>query len=185
MASKSTKIRASFYRIAFGAGLLFGGATNAFGKLNVNTTTGSTDGIFHETPEWSAGVQIGRKSITGISIQKIGFNEGALNLGIGSAFGFSLQADYLLFFDSNLDQVSLNESQGYLQQRGKALFYGGAGGILGDGIALHVPIGVQYTMIMDPVSFFGEIGMTLGPVFGDRKDDQINLAWSAGIRVLL
>ncbi len=185
MANQSTKIRTALHGLIFALAITIG--QPALARSSHTNSLGSTDGLLNETPQWGAGVQVADNSVTGISVQKMGVNKGSMNLALGWAFrATSLQGNLVRYFDSGLKFKKMKQKIGYQQYRGDFLFYGGGGAILGNGIALHAPFGAQYTMIADPISFFGDFGITLGPIFGEEnRENQIHLAWSAGIRGLL
>jgi len=185
MASKTSAIRTSLYRLILLA-LSAACTTSALAQYTMhNPIKGDTNGIINVEPEFSLGIQVGTASVTGLSAQYMGFKGGALSFGMGMAFGaFTAQSDYLVFFNTSFQRRDLSKRLKFNQDRGQMLLYTGGGLVIGDGLALHAPLGVQYTMVADPISYFAEIGATLGPILGNQKE-RLHLAAALGIRVLL
>lgn len=181
VANLSTKIRTTLFGLVL---LSFAGQAGAKSIKDKNRK-GTGEGLLNEDPEWAAGVEFGAYRVTGIGVQRMGFGSGALNLAAGFVFGeMALQGNYLLFLNTDFKFIRMSPKKRFGQHRGKTLLYGGPGGILGDGMSIHLPVGMQYMMLKDPILFFGEIGATLGP-FGGDAENGTNITWALGIKVLL
>lgn len=174
------------------AAFLAGGEAAAEGKRTVTsgagtfqTVHGSTEGLVSANPEWGAGVQIGNYGGTGLCLQKLGFNGGALNLSLGLDGGsIAVSADYLVLFTEAWRPQRLGRGQGYAAVRGQLTPYIGGGVEVERGIGLRVPAGLQYTMVRDPFNFFGGLAIGLGRLF--TNDGLGPLVWfNGGVRLLL
>ena len=182
MADLSAKVRTTLFGLILG---LF--ASQAQAKyLSVDVNRKGTDaGLLNQDPAWAAGVEFGAYRVTGVGVQRMGFGSGALNMAAGFVFGeMALQANYLLFLTTDFKFARMDANKKFKQHRGEVLIYGGPGGILGDGMAIHLPLGLHYLMRKDPISYFGELGTTIGP-FGGDAENEVNITWALGVRVLL
>lgn len=151
----------------------------------VDTTHGSTKGLVDKAPDWSAGVQLGTRGGSGASAQVVGFKDGALVFGLGVGGGaVSVYGDYLLFLDGSFHVTAIPEG-GYNKIRGEVMPYFGFGMNLSNGVALRLPLGVQYVMLQDPVAFFGGVTLVYGEI--DRENDELDFRAQAlaGVRLLL
>ncbi len=151
----------------------------------IETTHGSTKGLVDKAPDWSAGVQLGTAGGSGASAQVVGFKDGALVFGLGVGGGaVSIYGDYLLFLDGSFHVTAVPEG-GYNQIRGEVMPYFGFGINLANGVALRLPLGIQYVMLRDPLAFFGGVTLVYGEI--DRENDKLDFRAQAlaGVRLLL
>ncbi len=157
----------------------------AAAAANLKNPSGTTEGMVVSSPEWSVGAQVGNGAATGLVAQKAGFYNGALNVGLGLDDGsLSLHADYILIMTEDFRLLSLSKPGAYNSFRGKLNPYFGGGLQVGDGAALRAPVGLQYTMLRDPINYFGGLALMVGPFFSD-DDAGLQLWFNLGIRVLL
>lgn len=173
--------------------LIFGLVTLAFSQtglakptLGYNQATGTSNGFITEDPEWSLGLRVGANTITGVTAQRIGFESGAINMGAGLGFGeVSLFADYIWFLNQKVKIQPVVDGTGFTSVRGLLLPYFGAGIQVGNGIYLRIPIGLQYTLLKDPVSLFGGAETAIGPFLEDDKKSRVRIGIVIGIRLLV
>jgi hypothetical protein len=146
---------------------------------------GTTKGLLLKHPEWSAGVQAGNYGATGLTVQKAGFGDGALNLGLGLAHGSAtLSTDYVVLLTDRFKRKTLTSQAGYNGFRGELNPFVGGGLQIGRGLSVRIPFGLQYTMLKDPFNFFGGAALLYGRFFTD--DDLGFEAWfMIGARALL
>ncbi len=147
---------------------------------------GSTSGMASDSPSLSAGIQFGNYGATGVTAQKVGVVGGAVNLGLGLAYGsISLAGDYVWVLGQDFKTKRLGRD-GYNAFRGEVNPYLGAGAQfgLGSGLTLRFPAGFQYTMLKDPFNFFGGLALMYGRFLADA-DLGIQLWFMVGARVLL
>jgi len=147
---------------------------------------GSTAGLLTPAPVWSLGAQVGNYGGTGLSAQRLGIpGGGAANLCVGTSAGaIGVSGDYILFASDQFHLLQLKANSDYSVMRGQLLLYLGGGFGLQHGAWVRVPIGVQYTMLRDPFTFYGGFALALGPFLSDYKLGPE--AWlSIGIRLLL
>jgi len=154
-------------------------------QIDTRSIHGTTAGLIEQNPEWSLGVQLGNYGATGIVAQKVGFLDGALNLGLGLNFDdMALQADYLVFLTEDWDRLHLPKTAGYNAFRGHLNPYFGGGVGVGRGFALRLPFGLQYTMVKDPFNFYGGLVLVVGRFFTDERVGP-QLWFNLGARILL
>lgn len=161
------------------------GAPAAHAAAELKNPHGSTEGLVRENPEWSAGAQLGNYGSTGVVFQKVGFYDGALNLGLGLAFGgISAHADYVILMSEHFERVHSPANPGYNALRGQLRPYVGGGVQVGNGLAFRIPFGLQYTMTKDPFDFYGGLVPVIGR-FLTKSDFGAQLWFEIGARVLL
>lgn len=152
------------------------------------TVHGHTRGVSTDSPEWSAGIQLGTHFSSGIVAQKVGVLDGALNLGVGLGKGsLAVSAEYLWLLTDDFDPRSVADHAGYNSFRGQVTPYVGLGATVGPGVTLRAPVGVQYTMLRDPFNFYGGAAVSVGRLADEDDDRDIGLGVSLflGARLLL
>ena len=155
------------------------------GSGGLDTPHGSTAGLVSDDPAWGLGLQIGNYGASSLVAQRVGFYGGALNLGLGLAYNSAyLSGDYLVFLTEGFRYLSLQEVPGYNWFRGQLNPYFGGGLQVGRGVSLRLPIGLQYTMLRDPFTFYGGLTLMLGRIFSDQPFGA-QLWFNLGARVLL
>lgn len=182
MAKQFSNVRKTLYGIA---AVFAGVLTASVEAQDLGTPLGTTEGIVNPSPIWSMGLQIGSQETTGLSAQLMGFAGGAANFGLGVWSGdLGIHGDYLWFLGEGFAVHSVPEKSGYRFARGQLLPYVGAGMQILDGIYFRSPMGVQYTLIKDPLNLFG--GLTV--IVGSRKRDEkigVDIGLALGVRLLL
>ena len=147
---------------------------------------GSTAGLLTPAPVWSLGAQVGNYGGTGLSAQRLAVpGGGAVNLSVGIEAGtIGVNGDYIFFASDQFHLLQLKANGDYNVLRGQLLLYFGGGLGLQHGAWVRVPIGVQYTMLRDPCTFYGGFALALGPFLSDHGLGPE--AWlSFGMRLLL
>lgn len=149
------------------------------------TAHGTTQGALNPNPTWSAGVQLGNYGATGVVAQKVGFYGGALNTGLGLAYGSAtLHADYIRLMSENFEIKTLGRASSYNQLRGQYQPFFGGGLQVGRGFSFRLPVGLQYTMLRDPFDFFGGVTVVTPRFFTDERGG-FQLWFNLGARLLL
>jgi len=139
-------------------------------------------GVINANPKWSAGIQIGHS--IGFSMQRVGFFNNILDLGLGFV-PFHVTGDYMMAFDQDFRHMVLGPGADVRSLRGQILFCFGGGVEFGHGMSLRVPAKVEYILPRDPFAFFFGLVMLFGPFMNSDDDPELNLDWMAGARVLL
>lgn len=166
--------------------LLLGGPLQAAASSSLTASRGSTAGLLTPAPVWSLGAQVGNYGGTGLSLQRLGVpGSGALNLNLGIESGsLGASGDYIFFASDQFHLLQLKPNSDYNALRGQLLLYFGGGLGIQGGAWVRVPVGVQYTMLRDPFTFYGGFALALGPFMaqGGLSPE----AWlSLGLRLLL
>ena len=184
MAKQLADVRTAFYGIALLCGYL---GSTPIQAQDLGTPHGTTQGMVHANPEWSLGLQIGAEDSTGVSAQRMGFAGGAANFGLGFWAGdLAISADYLWFFAKGFASKVISAGGGYSVERGHLLPYAGAGLQLGDGIYFRIPLGVQYTLLKDPINLYGGVSVLVGSDINDNKNDiGVKIGALFGVRLLI
>ena len=131
-------------------------------------------------------VQERQRCIHAVSVQKVGLASGAVNAGLGLAYGsIALSGDYVFLMGQDFKMMRLKKD-GYNAFRGEVNPYLGGGAQVGldSGLTLRIPVGMQYTMAKDPFNFFGGLSLMYGRFLADA-DLRIQLWFNLGARVLL
>ena len=150
----------------------------------LGTDHGTTKGLYDSAPEWGLGVQLGTRGASGVAVQKMAYNDGAFDIGLGFGGGaVSLYGDFLYFLDPHFQIAALPESGGYNQTRGAVMPYFGGGLMITHGVALRIPVGVQYTMLRDPINFYAGGVAAYGLIDADKIE--FRAQGLLGVRVLL
>ena len=148
------------------------------------------DGVLGHKGEWSAGLGAGTWGHTGLAFQKSQFGAGSLNLGVGFSVGsLLLHGDWIFHLDDSWTVIDLEAKQ--KPPRGEIVPWAGVGGQVGLGAAVRFPVGFQYTMVGDPINFFGSAVLQMGQAFATVPrvtlggNFSIWLGVQVGVRVLL
>jgi len=149
----------------------------------------AASGLAPELPTWSIGLQAASLGNTGVTLQKAAIFGGAMNATFGLGYWEPvLIVDYLRFFDESLRPHPLVDAEAVGKSRGLLLPYMGLGMQGGQGFGVRVSTGIQYTMLEDPVSFFGSATILIGPCDCDPyvfKVGSVFFGMGFGVRVML
>lgn len=141
-----------------------------------------TGGIITPKPVWSAGVVVGHS--IGLTAQKVGVFSNTVDLALGfNSLHFA--ADYIFTFDQYFNLITFNDAYGINHARDKILIGSGGGIEIGDGLALRIPVKIEYILPRDPFGFFLGFVLLGGPFGNPKHDARLTIDWMLGVRVLL
>lgn len=140
---------------------------------------------------WSVGLRAGSQGNTGILSQYVGDGEVAWNVGLNMSdyngkLGVGIIIDRLKLFDDEFNSITLPTLPKWYASRGKILYLAGLG-IQLDTLGLYprFPIGAQYTMLGDPVTWSAQVTLFIGQVAGTRPAVGFGLAPEIAVRYVI
>ena len=146
-------------------------------------------GLASEKPTWSVGLQAGSLANTGITAQKSGVLGGAVNATLGLGYWSPVVIiDYLRFFNDAFQPYAISDEESVAASRGLLLPYLSGGLQVGQGFGIRGSVGAQYTMLEDPVNFFGGATLLIGPCKCEPylfSAGRVFLGINIGVRLML
>ena len=140
---------------------------------------------------WSIGARAGSLGNLGLLTQYVGDGDVAWNVGINlmdyaGQFGVGITIDRLNVFDDEFNALAWPTLQKWDASRGKIVYLTGFGIQMdSQGLFPRLPVGAQYTMVGDPVTWSAQVTLFLGQVLGTKPGISLGLAPEIGVRYVL
>ncbi len=171
-------------------------------KATPNTEAESDDGRLipirkktvrrgREARIWSIGARAGSLGNTGVLAQYVGEGDVAWNVGINmmdyaGKNGVGLTIDRLSLLDDGFNPLAWPTLQKWDASRGKIVYLTGFGIQMdSQGFFPRLPVGAQYTMTGDPVTWSAQATLFIGQVLGTSPGVGFGLAPEIAVRYVI
>ena len=171
-------------------------------KATPNTEAESDDGRLipirkktvrrgREARIWSIGARAGSLGNTGVLAQYVGQGDVAWNVGINmmdyaGQNGVGLTIDRLSILDDGFNPLTWPTLQKWDASRGKIVYLTGFGIQMdSQGLFPRLPVGAQYTMVGDPVTWSAQATLFIGQVLGTKPGISVGLAPEISVRYVI
>ncbi|NBQ52431.1 MAG: hypothetical protein EBU49_02460 [Proteobacteria bacterium] len=140
---------------------------------------------------WSIGARAGSLGNTGVLAQYVGEGDVAWNVGINlmdyeGKNGVGLTIERLVPFDEGFYPLAWPTLQKWDASRGKIVYLTGFGIQMdSQGLFPRLPVGAQYTMAGDPVTWSAQATLFIGQVLGTKPGIGLGFAPEIGVRYVL
>lgn len=144
-----------------------------------------------EPRSWSLGMRVGSLGNTGPVGQYVGSGEFAWNVGLNfrdyeNKPSLGLTLDRLLMFDEDFARVIFPTLYKWQESRGKILYLAGAGFQMdAQGLYVRLPLGAQYSMLADPVTWSVQATIFAGQVLGTKPGAAFGITPEIAVRYRL